>query len=122
MSTVVINAADVARSVDFYTAHLQAQPQGPVTGEHAVLDLVTATLELVRVGPDAPASSWVIDNLQRGFRHVGFKVDHVDPFVEGLRAAGILLQLAPLEAEWDVRITFFRDPDGFTIATEVEQR
>lgn len=112
ISSVVLDVADVARSVDFYVTHLQARPVGEVSPEHAVLDLVTATVELVGVGPGAPASSWVPDDLQRGFRHVGFKVDGLDESAERLRAAGVPFHLDPLEAEGGVRITFFRDPDG----------
>lgn len=112
ISTILLNVADVARSVDFYTTHLQAEPVGEVTGDRARLDVVTATLELVRTGPGAPASTWVGDDLQRGFRHVGFKVDSVDPRAQRLREAGVPFHLEPLEAEGGVRITFFRDPDG----------
>ena len=111
VENILLNVADIERSVEFYTAHLHAKPT-EVTADRAVLDVVTATLELVRVGPGAPASTWVPDDLQRGFRHVGFKVDAVDPYAERLRAAGVPFHLDPLEAEGGVRITFFRDPDG----------
>ena len=112
ISTIVINVADVDRSVAFYTTHLQAELVGGATPQGAVLDVVTATIELVAVGADAPASGWVPDDLQRGFRHVGFKVGSVDPLVDGLRAAGVPFHLEPIEAEGGVRITFFYDPDG----------
>ncbi|NAZ85647.1 VOC family protein [Kineococcus indalonis] len=112
ITSLVLNVADVARSVDFYTTHLQAKLLGAATERGATLDLLTATVELVAVGPGAPASTWVPDDLQRGFRHVGFKVDRVDPHVEQLKAAGVQFQLEPIEAEGGVRITFFRDPDG----------
>lgn len=112
ITTIVLNVADVDRSVAFYTGHLGAQVVGEPTAERAVLDVVTATIELVAVGGDAPASTWVPDDLQRGFRHVGFKVDAVDPYVERLKAADVPFQLEPIEAEGGVRITFFRDPDG----------
>ena len=112
ISSIIINVADVARSVDFYTTHLQARPIGEVSSERAVLDVVTATIELVALGADAATSTWVSDDLQRGFRHVGFKVDTVDPRAQRLREAGVLFHLDPLEAEGGVRITFFTDPDG----------
>lgn len=112
LSTIVLNVTDVAASVDFYTHHLQAGVVGEVTAERAVLDLATATVELLGVGPGTPVSTWVGDDLQRGFRHIGFKVDHIDPVVERLRAASVAFHLDPLEAEGGVRITFFYDPDG----------
>ncbi|WP_432571725.1 VOC family protein [Kineococcus sp. SYSU DK005] len=112
ITTIVLNVTDVERSVAFYTDHLQAKLLGAVTEAGATLDVLTATLELVAVGPQAPASTWVPDDLQRGFRHVGFKVDRVDPYVERLKDAGVQFHLEPIEAEGGVRITFFRDPDG----------
>ena len=110
IQNVIINSTDVARSVDFYTTFLDAELVGEATAEHAVLDLVTATLELRAV--PAADSTWVADDLQRGFRHVGFKVDHVDPRADVLKAAGVPFHLDPLNAEGGVRICFFYDPDG----------
>jgi catechol 2,3-dioxygenase-like lactoylglutathione lyase family enzyme len=106
----IINSTDVSRSVDLYTRFLNAQPVGEATAEGAVLDLVTATIEL-RALP-AGDSSWIPDDLQRGFRHVGFKVDRVDPRAEVLQGAGVPFHLDPLDAEGGVRICFFYDPDG----------
>jgi catechol 2,3-dioxygenase-like lactoylglutathione lyase family enzyme len=112
ITNVILNVADISRSVDFYRTHLHARTLGEVSPERAVLDLVTATIELVRTGPDAPPSTWVTDDLQRGFRHIGFKVDELDPLVDHLRSADVPFHLEPIEAEGGVRITFFRDPDG----------
>lgn len=111
ITTVVLNVTDVARSVDFYTTFLDAEVVGEPTAEHAVLDLVTATLELRAIRGPAQ-STWIPDDLQRGFRHVGFKVDHVDPRAEVLKAAEVPFHLDPLNAEGGVRICFFYDPDG----------
>ncbi|MFD4959065.1 VOC family protein [Microbacterium sp. NPDC058389] len=110
ITSVLINVADIPRSVDFYTRHLGAVPV-EVTTDSAVLDAVTATIRLSRL--DAPAdSTWIADDLQAGFRHVGFKVSDLDERVERLRADGVPFQLEPIHAEGDVRITFFYDPDG----------
>src|SRR3712207_7014435 len=46
-------------------------------------DLVTATIELRQTGETK--STWLPDDLQKGFRHVGFKGDHVDPRADVLR-------------------------------------
>ena len=110
IQNVIINTTDVARSVDFYTRFLDAEPVGAATADGAVLDLVTATLELRAV--PAGDSSWVPDDLQRGFRHVGFKVDRVDPRADVLKRAAVPFHLDPLDAEGGVRICFFYDPDG----------
>ena len=52
------------------------------------------------------------DDLQKGFRHIGFKVDRLDERAEVLKAAGVEFKLDPLDAEGKVRICFFFDPDG----------
>ncbi len=110
IQNVIINATDVARSVEFYTKFLEAQVVGEPSAERAVLDLVTATVEL-RSGATGE-STWVPDDLQLGFRHVGFKVERVDPRADVLKAAGVPFHLDPLDAEGGVRICFFYDPDG----------
>ena len=110
IENVVINAVDVKRSVNFYTKFLNAEVVGKPTSSRAVLDLLTATMELRQAG--ATETTWVPDDLQKGFRHIGFKVDRVDPRAEVLRRAGTRFHLAPLDAEGGVRICFFFDPDG----------
>jgi catechol 2,3-dioxygenase-like lactoylglutathione lyase family enzyme len=111
--SVLINVADVHRSVDFYTRFLGLEPV-EVTDEGAVLDAVTATLRLARLGPadGAEASTFVADDLQTGFRHVGFKVADLEARAADLHAAGVPFHLEPLDAEGGVRLTFFYDPDG----------
>jgi len=110
ITSVLINVADIPRSVDFYARHLGAVPV-EVKVDSAVLDAVTATIRLTRL--DAPAdSTWIADDLQEGFRHVGFKVSDLDERVARLRADDVPFQLEPIHAEGDVRITFFFDPDG----------
>jgi catechol 2,3-dioxygenase-like lactoylglutathione lyase family enzyme len=110
IQNVIINAVDVQRSVDFYTKFLDAEVVGEPTSSRAVLDLLTATIELRQAG--ASESTWVPDDLQKGFRHIGFKVDRVDPRAEVLRRAGTRFHLNPLDAEGGVRICFFFDPDS----------
>jgi catechol 2,3-dioxygenase-like lactoylglutathione lyase family enzyme len=111
IENIQINVADLTHSVAFYRDFLGAVPVGDQTDDRARLDLVTATLELVRV-TDPAASSWEGDDLQRGFRHIGFKVANLDELAARLKAADVPFHLDPLEAEGGVRITFFYDPDG----------
>lgn len=111
IESIMINSTDVAGSAEFYVRFLGAEPVGQVTADRAVLDLVTATIELQHVTDPAP-STWRPDDLYRGFRHLGFKVDAVDPMAAELEAAGVPFHLAPLDAEGDVRITFFYAPEG----------
>lgn len=108
--SILLNVTDIARSVDFYSRFLGTRTL-EVTEDAALLDAETATLRLARV--DAPVSTtWVADDLQAGFRHVGFKVSDLDERVSALHAANVPFQLEPIHAEGDVRITFFYDPDG----------
>lgn len=108
--TVLINTVDVTRSVDFYTRYLGLETT-EVTDDGAELDAVSATLKLRRVDA-SESSSWKPDDLQTGFRHVGFKVGDLDARVSALHEGGVPFQLEPINAEGDVRITFFYDPDG----------
>ena len=107
---LIVNCADVAVSVEFYTTFLDARTVGQVTADRATLDLVNATIEL-RGTPTTP-SCWEPDDLQRGFRHLGFKVVDLDKRSKAIKQAGVRFHLDPLDAEGAVRICFFYDPDG----------
>jgi D-threo-aldose 1-dehydrogenase len=111
VTTVLINVADVGRSTSFYTRFLDAEVVGEADSDSALLDLVTARIRLRRLegGTD---SGWIGDDLQAGFRHLGFKVAALEPMVQQLKSAGVPFHLDPLGAEGGVRITFFFDPDG----------
>ena len=74
---MVINAVDVPQSVDFYTKFLDTEVIGEPRSSGAVLNFLTATIEVRQAR--ASESTWVPDGLQKGFRHIGFKVDRVDP-------------------------------------------
>ncbi len=112
IKNVVVNCTDVQRSVEYYTKFLELRVVGEPTPERAVLDAVTATIEFRAVGNGRDQSTWVRDDLQKGFRHIGFKVDRLDERADVLKAAGVEFKLDPLDAEGEVRICFFYDPDG----------
>jgi catechol 2,3-dioxygenase-like lactoylglutathione lyase family enzyme len=112
IKNVVVNCTDVQRSVEYYTKFLELRLVGEPTPERAVLDAVTATVELRAVGNGREQTTWSPDDLQKGFRHIGFKVDRIDERAGVLKAAGIEFKLDPLDAEGKVRICFFYDPDG----------
>ncbi|MBF0815943.1 hypothetical protein E4U02_05935 [Microbacterium paludicola] len=108
--SVLINVTDVQRSVDFYTRFLDVEVLSQ-DDDGAVLDAVVGVIRLVKVSGET-VSTWDSDDLQAGFRHVGFKVSDLDARVESLKTAGVPFHLDPIEAEGGVRITFFFDPDG----------
>jgi catechol 2,3-dioxygenase-like lactoylglutathione lyase family enzyme len=62
--------------------------------------------------PDGRPGGWVDDDRQLGLRHLAFYVADVDAEAERLRAAGVPLDVEPMTATGDVRLAFFRDPDG----------
>ncbi|HET6293261.1 MAG TPA: VOC family protein [Kribbella sp.] len=112
IKNVVVNCTDVQRSVEYYTKFLELPLIGEATPERALLDAVSATIELRSVAAGRDQSTWVTDDLQKGFRHIGFKVDRLDERADALKAAGVEFKLDPLDAEGKVRICFFFDPDG----------
>ena len=112
IKNLVVNCTDVQRSVEYYTKFLELRVVREPTAQRAVLDAVTATIELRAVGNGREHTSWSPDDLQKGFRHLGFKVDRLDERAGVLKAAGVEFKLDPLDAEGAVRICFFYDPDG----------
>ena len=74
----VINSSDIPRSVQFYTELLELRVTGEVTAQLAVLDSLSASIELRAAPQTAGPTTWIPDNLQRGFRHIGFKVTDLD--------------------------------------------
>lgn len=110
ISTLSVNVRDLAVSRAFYEKHLAAVvlEDEPT---HVLLDLVTATLRL-QIADSSAESAWSSNDLHRGFRHIGFKVEDTDRLFAQVEADGIPVHLAPLNAEGGVRIAFFYDPDG----------
>jgi catechol 2,3-dioxygenase-like lactoylglutathione lyase family enzyme len=70
------------------------------------------TLQLVSVPTSTTPSGWLPDDLQTGFRHIGFKARDVDTTTARLKQADVPFTLDPLDATGGVRIAFFKDPDG----------
>jgi catechol 2,3-dioxygenase-like lactoylglutathione lyase family enzyme len=109
--TVFIQAHDVARSADFYANHLGGVVVSQ-TAERAVLDFVTASLDIRHLASGVP-SAWQEDDINRGYRHIGFKVASVHDIAEGLRAEHVPFRTEPVFSEvGQVTLAFFFDPDG----------
>jgi catechol 2,3-dioxygenase-like lactoylglutathione lyase family enzyme len=119
ISFVEVNVRDLDVSLDFYRSLLDLSPLSPPerSGDRrrAMLAAGPVAVRLTEVGRDAEAGDWVTDDLQRGFRHVGLKVDDVDARAARVRAAGVPFHLEPTDAVGGVRIAFFRDPDGLLL-------
>ncbi len=114
ITSVVLHVADLERSVDFYRRHLRAEVTAHDT-EHALLDLVTATLDL-RLLVGGRASTWKDEDATRGFRHIGLKVGDLDGIVRSLDLDEVVFRSRPLDIpDAGVRNAFFFDPDGTVI-------
>jgi len=115
LSSIDINVRDLNRSADFYSSLLDLPrldiPESSAGQRRAVLAAGPLVLRLAEIGESGRGNNWTTDDLQKGFRHVGFKVDDVDAWAERVRAAGVRFHLEPLNAVGGVRITFFQDPD-----------
>lgn len=113
MSHVEIGVRDLTRAQEFYGGLLGFTPVTAESGADTLaMQAGAARLRLVETGPDGTPSGWDGDDLQRGFRHVGFKVDEVDARIARLAAAGVEIRVPPLDAFGGVRLAFFADPDG----------
>jgi catechol 2,3-dioxygenase-like lactoylglutathione lyase family enzyme len=109
--SVLINVVDLPASIEFYQRHLGGVLVGDPDESGAVLDFETGTIRLRTLS--APVrSTWIADDLQAGFRHLGFKVSDLEARVAILKADGVPFHLDPIDAEGGVRISFFFDPDG----------
>jgi predicted enzyme related to lactoylglutathione lyase len=68
--------------------------------------------ERVRLVEGAAGDGWVDDDRQLGNRHLAVYVGDVDAEAARLKDAGVEFTVEPQDATGDVRLAFFRDPDG----------
>ena len=109
---VEIVCADVDASAQWYDELLGMTPVEGAPPGALWLDAGPVVLRLIGATPATQASGWERDDLQRGIRHLGFKVADVDAHAERLRDGGVTFTVDPKDAPGAVRITFFLDPDG----------
>jgi lactoylglutathione lyase len=55
------------------------------------------------------------DNPAVGFTHLALLVDNLDQMALELKQKGVKFDVAPMDAKGNVRIAFFKDPDGNVI-------
>jgi catechol 2,3-dioxygenase-like lactoylglutathione lyase family enzyme len=112
ITAVDLVVRDLERSVAFYVDQV-GLPEATVSaaGREALLTAGPAVLRLTEA-PDAADSGWVADDLQKGFRHIGFAVSDIDARAAALHAHGARFRMEPKDAYGGVRIAFFYDPDG----------
>lgn len=111
IDNIVIRVADVARAADFYGRLLGGIPVGHPNDDAAIFDFVTATIELVRYDGGAE-STWLDDDINRGFRHLAFKVADIQPYIDLFATEGVRHRSGPWDVTSEMRIVFYFDPDG----------
>jgi catechol 2,3-dioxygenase-like lactoylglutathione lyase family enzyme len=68
--------------------------------------------ERVRLVEGVGGDGWVDDDRQLGNRHLAVYVGDVDAEAARLKEAGVEFTIEPQDATGEVRLAFFRDPDG----------
>lgn len=114
---VALNVRDMERALAFYRDLLGCEVLGQLRLEGGDRKLVYlrcggAYLELFATQPSAGATSAAAAAPALGFQHVAFHAGDVDAVAARLRAAGTRCTVGPLDAQGNVRLAFFEDPDG----------
>lgn len=111
IAAVDLVVRDLDRSVAFYTDHV-GLPEATVSADGTALLTAGPAVLRLREAPGAADTEWVPDDLQKGFRHIGFAVSDIDARAAALHAHGARFRTEPKDAYGGVRIAFFYDPDG----------
>lgn len=102
---IALRTPDFPRAKAFYTETLGLNVVGQIPGRDIVfLDIGGATIELMAAPDQAPGAAGA-------FAHVAFQVEDVDAVYQELAAKGVPFFIEP-RGVGNLRIAFFRDPDG----------
>ncbi len=104
---IALKTPNYARAKAFYTGVLGFPIAGSIPGKEIVfIDIGGTTIELME-GP-APTCA---EKPGCGLMHLAFEVDDVDATYADLKAKGVEFFIEPKDVG-DIRLAFFRDPDG----------
>ena len=114
---VAITVADLERSIAFYTDMLGCTVAGQLLlddGDFKIVYLRSgdAVVELFAFRGSEARTRTDASDREGGFKHLAFTTSDVDALAARLRAADVPFTLHPMDAKGNVRIAFFRDPDG----------
>jgi glyoxylase I family protein len=102
---IALRTPDFSRAKEFYTETLGLQVIGQIPGRDVVfIDIGGTTIELMAAPDQAPGATGA-------FAHLAFQVEDVDAVYQELAAKGVPFFIEPRDAG-NLRIAFFRDPDG----------
>ncbi len=105
---IAMRSPDYARAKAFYTETLGFPIVGQLPGREVVfIDIGGTTIELSQ-GTPKPGDQ----KPSCGLMHLAFEVDDVDATYAELKAKGVEFFIEPRTPFGDLRIAFFRDPDG----------
>lgn len=110
---VAVVTTDVERAAKFYTEALGFREVTRLETSHSgtlvFLDLDGTQVELFGGGKPRASSS---DSEEVGYRHLCLLVDDIDAECARLKGLGVEFHMEPETVESNLRIAFFRDPDG----------
>jgi len=109
-----LNVLNISETVNFYETYLDVHL---ITSDElsASLDAKTTVIRLHKVEGRGETSHWIPDDLQQGFRHIGFSVSDIEARFAKIEAAGTKIHLEIINAHGGVRICFFYDPNGILL-------
>jgi catechol 2,3-dioxygenase-like lactoylglutathione lyase family enzyme len=107
-----VNVLNISETVDFYGTFLDIYPIAGGDELTVSLDAKTTVIRLHKVEARGEVSQWIPDDLQQGFRHIGFAVSDIEARFAKIEAAGTKIHLEIINAHGGVRICFFYDPNG----------
>lgn len=104
---IALKTPDFRRALAFYTKVLGFPIKASIPGKEIVfIDIGGTTIELMQ---GAPAEGDKRPSC--GLMHLAFQVDDVDATYTELAAKGVAFHITPTNVG-DIRLAFFRDPDG----------
>jgi catechol 2,3-dioxygenase-like lactoylglutathione lyase family enzyme len=105
---IALRTPDFPRAKAFYTEVLGLNVAAEMAGRECVfIDIGGTTIELTGAKNQVPGA-------EGAFAHLALQVDDVDATYEELKAKGVSFFVEPKDAG-DIRLAFFRDPDGNAI-------
>ncbi|MDI6783414.1 MAG: VOC family protein [bacterium] len=115
-----ITCTDLTASLKFYTEVLGFTETDRLDFPENQMHLVYVEkngdkIELFGYDKPVETVSRKTDNPLVGFTHLALLVENLDQMVELLKQKGIKFEVEPMDAKGNVRIAFFKDPDGNVI-------
>ncbi len=114
---VALTVRDLERSIAFYRDLLDFEVAGQLLLNEDTFKIVylrsgDAVVELFGFRDSRPDDLEPVADDALGFKHIALRAPDVDAVAARLRDAGVPFTVEPQDAVGNVRLAFFRDPDG----------